>query len=54
MYGCELLFGLERSRAIRALVEESTGGPCPCDEGHRCPLLPAQVSIAGANTSPAA
>jgi hypothetical protein len=54
MYGCELLFGLERSREIRALVEDATGEPTPCNQGKPCPLLPAQVSIAGANTRPAA
>lgn len=38
--GCVALFGVERGREIRAMVEKLTEALCPCVAGKLCPLLP--------------
>lgn len=38
--GCVALFGIERGREIRALIEKLTDSVCPCVAGKPCPLLP--------------
>ena len=40
MLGCELLFPLEQAARVQELVTRSLGGPCPCMDGSRCPLMP--------------
>lgn len=40
MYGCELLFTREEAAEVQAQVRKALDGPCPCDEGRKCPLLP--------------
>jgi hypothetical protein len=40
MYGCELLFTKAEAAEVQAQVRKAVGGPCPCDEGRKCPLLP--------------
>jgi hypothetical protein len=45
MYGCEVMWGDEKAVAIRALVEESIGGPCPCRRGLACPVLPKDLVL---------
>jgi hypothetical protein len=37
---CEAIYGIERGRLIRAVLEEGLGEPCPCGQGRPCPLLP--------------
>lgn len=37
---CRLVFGREKASAIHALIERTTGEPCPCAQGRACPLLP--------------
>jgi len=39
LLGCEVLFGREEGAATIELIERLTGRPCPCKEGHGCPLL---------------
>ena len=45
MLGCELLFSAEKAEKVQALVEESTGRPCPCKAGEHCPLLPNDLRV---------
>ena len=41
MYECERLYGLSRGLEIQELVEEATGGACPCKRGGvACILTP--------------
>lgn len=44
MIGCEVLFGKVVGAQAQAMIEAATGGPCPCVQGLRCPLLPAPES----------
>lgn len=37
--GCEALFGPEEGRRVRRLIEAATNEPCPCSQGHPCPLM---------------
>jgi hypothetical protein len=37
---CEAIYGLERGRRIRAVLESGLGEPCPCRQGQSCPLMP--------------
>ena len=37
--GCEILFTKEQGRAMRSLIERTTGEACPCRQGKPCPLL---------------
>ena len=37
---CEREWGAAKAAGVVALVEKLTGGPCPCDRGIPCPLLP--------------
>jgi hypothetical protein len=43
MYGCELLFTKAEAAEVKAQVRKAVNGPCPCDEGKKCPLLPADI-----------
>ena len=45
MYGCEIMWGDDDAAKVQALVEESTGGPCPCKTGLVCPLLPVDLML---------
>jgi hypothetical protein len=38
---CEALMPTARAVALQGLIEEQTGQPCPCKQGHACPLMPA-------------
>lgn len=40
MLGCEVLFGKERGREVRQMVERVIDGPCPCSRDRECPLIP--------------
>lgn len=44
MYQCEAMFGIERGLAIQAVVEKSTGKPCPCTTGEKCILEAPQAA----------
>jgi hypothetical protein len=37
--GCEILFSKEQGKAMRSLIERTTGEVCPCRQGKPCPLL---------------
>lgn len=37
---CEQEWSAEKAKGVRELVERLTGGPCPCDQGKACPVLP--------------
>lgn len=43
--GCEIMWDVDRADQAQRLIEESTGRPCPCVTGERCPLLPADVQL---------
>lgn len=43
LVGCDLMFTVELARQVRARVTAAMGGQCPCEEGRRCPLLPADA-----------
>lgn len=45
VYGCEVMWGDDKAGKIQRLIEESTGGPCPCKGGGRCPMLPVTVKL---------
>lgn len=36
---CEVIYGQERGRQLRACIEGATGQPCPCRQGQACPLM---------------
>ncbi len=41
MLGCTLLYSDPRkAAAVHAMVVDALGGPCMCEQGRRCPLLP--------------
>ncbi len=48
MLECERLFGVVRGGEIKALVEDATGGPCPCLAGRPCPLSKGETARAAA------
>lgn len=35
---CESHLGMMAGLAVQQMVEEMTGGPCPCQAGQECPL----------------
>lgn len=43
MYGCDLLYRPEVAEQVRAELRRAMGS-CPCDNGRRCPLLPADLT----------
>lgn len=38
---CQLLLGIDRGIAVRNLIRQTTGEPCPCEAGRPCPLAAA-------------
>lgn len=45
MRACEVLWDVDRADQMEALVESSTGQPCPCRAGGLCPFVPAAVVL---------
>lgn len=37
---CQAIYGIERGAEVQAFLELATGQPCPCRQGHSCPLMP--------------
>lgn len=42
MYGCDLIFTPGEAEKVRGEIRAKMGA-CPCEQGRRCPLLPADL-----------
>lgn len=45
MCGVDVLWSGEQARVMREFGVKLEGGPCPCEAGGRCPLLPATIQL---------
>ena len=52
LLGCEILFGRQYGAEVQTLVERLTGGPCPCRQGHTCPLLMSDAEVPTQSCAP--
>lgn len=45
---CEVIWDVEKSDRIQAMVESASGQACPCVRGLECPLIPTGISLLSA------
>ena len=42
--GTEIVWDAEMAQQMREMLEKARGGPCPCESGKRCPILPRSLA----------